>query len=240
MLKIIVIESSQTYPIFSQRNLREPNMKFLTTLFLAMVFSSISAKDYFDQAEDVTPLLPGMTIPAFTALTPTGEAVNFDPANLSKPFVLTFYRGGWCPYCNAHLGEMRTLEKQLIEMGFDVYFISPDQPSFLLESLKDQDLKTELQAESGHQLLSDASMAISKAFKIAFKVDDATVEKYKQWNIDLAKASGYDHHLLPAPAVFLVGKDGVIQFQYVNPDYKIRLAPSILFAVATDYLKRMP
>ncbi|VAW45222.1 hypothetical protein MNBD_GAMMA02-685 [hydrothermal vent metagenome] len=214
-------------------------MKLLTTLFLTMAFSSIiSAKDYFDQAEQVTPLLSGMTIPAFTALTPNGEQVVFDPANLSKPFVLTFYRGGWCPYCNTHLGEMRTMEKKLIEMGFDVFFISPDQPSFLLESLKDQDLKAELKAEAGHQLLSDASMEISKAFKIAFKVDDETAEKYKKWGIDLAKASGYNHHLLPAPAVFLVGKNGVIQFQYVNPDYKIRLAPSILHAVAADYLKR--
>ncbi len=214
-------------------------MKLLNTLVLALILTTpASAKDYFDQAEQVTPLLPGMSIPAFTAYTPEGKAIEFDPANLSKPFVLTFYRGGWCPYCNAHLGEMRTMEQKLIEMGFDVFFISPDQPSFLLESLKDQDLKAELKAEKGHQLLSDASMEISKAFRIAFKVEDETVEKYKQWGIDLAKSSGYDHHLLPAPAVFVVGKDGVIQFQYVNPDYKIRLAPEILHLVARDYLKR--
>jgi len=214
-------------------------MNKISTLVLSLFLTtSIQAKDYFDQAEQVTPLLPGMTIPAFTALTPAGKPVKFNPANLSKPFVLTFYRGGWCPYCNTHLGEMRTMEKKLLEMGFDVFFISPDQPSFLLESLKDQDLKAELKAEAGHQLLSDASMEISKAFKIAFKVDDETVEKYKKWNIDLEKTSGYNHHLLPAPATFLVGKDGVIQFQYVNPDYKIRLAPSILHAVALDYLKR--
>jgi len=213
--------------------------KILSLVFSLFAVTSIQAKDYFDQADDVTPLLPGMSIPAFTALNPQGETVNFDPANLSKPFVLTFYRGGWCPYCNAHLGEMRNMEKQLLEMGFDVYFISADQPSFLLESLKDQELKATLKAESGHQLLSDASMEVAKAFKIAFKVDDMTVEKYKQWNIDLEKASGHDHHLLPAPATFLVGKDGVIQFQYVNPNYKIRLAPSILHAAATDSLKRI-
>ncbi len=202
--------------------------------------SSIMSKDYFDDAESVTPLLPGMSIPMFTAYTPDGEKVTFDPENLTKPFVLTFYRGGWCPYCNSHLGEMRMVEKDLVEKGFDVFFISPDQPSFLLESLKDQKLKADLKAETKHQILSDASMEIAKAFKIAFKVEAKTVEKYKEWGIDLEKASGYDHHLLPAPAVFMVGTDGVIQFQYVNPDYKIRLAPSILLAAAKDYLKRMP
>ncbi|WP_162846776.1 peroxiredoxin-like family protein [Marinicella litoralis] len=210
-------------------------MKAFYLLIVGMISSfNTSAKDYFDDAEQVTPLLSGMTIPVFSALTPEGKTVTFDPENLNKPFVLTFYRGGWCPYCNAHLGEMREVEKELIAMGFDVFFISPDQPSFLIESLKDQDLK----ADMHYQLLSDASMEISKAFKIAFKVDDTTVEKYKKWNIDLEKASGHDHHLLPAPATFVVGKDGVIQFQYVNPDYKIRLAPEILQVVAKDYLKR--
>lgn len=210
-------------------------MKLLTTLLIAMSFSGIDAKEYFDQAEQVTPLLAGMSIPEFTAHTPEGKAIKFSADKIEKPFVLTFYRGGWCPYCNAQLGEMRTIEKELIDMGFDVYFISPDQPSFLKSSLKDKELRENID----YQLLSDASMEVAKAFKIAFKVDDETVEKYKKWNIDLEKASGFDHHLLPAPATFLVGKDGIIQFQYVNPDYKIRLAPTILRAAAKDYLKRV-
>ncbi len=216
-------------------------MKFVSITLMGLLFSaSVISKDYFDQAEDVTPLLPGMSIPSFSAKTPSGEVIKFDPEKIQKPFVLTFYRGGWCPYCNAHLGEMRMVEKDLVEKGFDVFFISPDQPSFLLESLKDQKLKADLTAETKHQLLSDASMEISKAFRIAFKVEPETVEKYKEWGIDLEKASGYDHHLLPAPATFVVGKDGIIQFQYVNPDYKIRLAPNILQSVAIDYLKRNP
>ncbi|MGJ8662254.1 MAG: peroxiredoxin-like family protein [Marinicella sp.] len=210
-------------------------MKFLTPMIVALLCSvQIQAKGYFDQADQVTPLLPGMSIPIFSAKTPAGETLEFHPDRLEKPFVLTFYRGGWCPYCNAQLGEMIEVEKELIEMGFDVFFISPDQPSFLLASMKDQELKEKID----YQILSDASMEISKAFKIAFKVDDETVEKYKKWNIDLEKASGYDHHLLPVPAIFVVGKNGVIQFQYVNPDYKIRLAPDILRSVANDYLKR--
>lgn len=220
-------------------------MKKITTLtttyliFLSLLFSfSVLSKNYFEQADQVTPLLPGMSIPAFTAKTPDGEIVNFDPDNIKKPFILTFYRGGWCPYCNAHLGEMRRIEKDLVEKGFELFFISPDQPSFLLSSLKDQQLKADLTAEKKHQILSDASMEVAKAFRIAFKVEPDMVKKYKQWGIDLEKASGFDHHLLPAPAIFVVGTDGIIQFQYVNPNYKIRLAPSILQSVANDYLKR--
>jgi peroxiredoxin len=210
-------------------------MKTFLPLMAGLLISlTAHTKDYVDQPEQVTPLLPGMSIPAFTAQRPTGETVSFNPDALQKPFVLTFYRGGWCPYCNTHLGEMRLAEKQLTELGFDVFFISPDQPSQLIKSLKDQQLKENI----SYQLLSDASMAVARAFRIAFKIPPETVGKYKNWGIDLEQASGFDHHLLPAPATFLVGKNGVIQFQYVNPDYKIRLAPEILLSAAKDYLKR--
>ena len=203
-------------------------------LLLAILPLFTYAKDYFQDATDVTPLLAGMSIPTFKAKNIEGKEITFSADSIKKPFVLTFYRGGWCPYCNAHLGEMRQVERQLKDMGFDVFFISPDQPNHLINSLKDHKLKKNID----YKLLSDSSMSVAKAFKIAFKVEDETVEKYKNWGIDLEKASGHKHHLLPAPATFLVGTDGVIQFQYVNPDYKIRLAPSILMAAAQDYLKR--
>ena len=112
--------------------------KYFYMMLLLTVTSVVSSKDYYDDANLVSPLLPGMTIPEFNGITPEGKTINFDPSNLDKPFVLTFYRGGWCPYCNAHLGEMREAEKQLVDLGFDVFFASPDQPSYLIESLKDK------------------------------------------------------------------------------------------------------
>ncbi|MCF6299605.1 MAG: AhpC/TSA family protein [Proteobacteria bacterium] len=199
------------------------------TLLCFQLFAEIPTN-----ANDVKPLLPGMKIPLIIAKNASGETITLDAENLDKPFVINFYRGGWCPYCNTHLSEMRHAEKALVKLGFDVFFVSPDKPEILTKSLKDKELKKDID----YQLLSDASMEISKAFGIAFKVNDAMVEKYKNWNIDLEIASGYDHHLLPAPSTYLVGENGVIQFQYTNPDYSIRLDPSILLAAAKSYLKR--
>ena len=56
------------------------------------------------------------------------------------------------------------------------------------------------------------------------------IEKYKGYGIDLDDASGGNHHLLPIPAVFLVGTDGVIKFTYANPDYKVRMDPQVLLS----------
>ncbi len=204
-------------------------MKILLTLLITF---NIWAQVPTD-ANDVKPLLPGMNIPDMHVLNVKGEAITISAKNLKKPFVITFYRGGWCPYCNAQLAQMRNAEKELLEMGFDVYFISPDKPEYLIESLKDKKLKKDI----SYTLLSDPSMQVAQDFGIAFKLDDKTVEKYKKWNIDLEKSSGYKHHYLPVPSTYLVSNKGIIQFQYSNPNYKVRLEPDLLLAAAKSYLK---
>jgi peroxiredoxin len=205
-------------------------MKFLL-LSILLTFNVLA--EVPTDANDVKPLLPGMSIPDMQVFNVKGEKVSLTANNLIKPFTLTFYRGGWCPYCNAQLAQMRHAEKELLALGFDVYFISPDKPEMLIESLKDKELKKDI----GYKLLSDPSMQVSQDFGIAFKVDDETVEKYKKWNIDLEKASGYDHHYLPVPSTYLVSEKDVIQFHYSNPNYAVRLDPELLVAAAKSYLK---
>ena len=110
----------------------------LFTSFLAIAGGS--REDIHASADQVQPLLAGMQAPDFTLRDVKGEDFEFVAAGLSKPVVLTFFRGGWCPYCNLHLSEMRKTEKQLKDMGFDIWFISIDKPEMLLESLDDPDI----------------------------------------------------------------------------------------------------
>lgn len=202
-------------------------------LLTLLIFSLTSIAQVPDNANDVKPLLPGMKIPDIQVFNVKGEKVTITAKNMKKPFVLTFYRGGWCPYCNAQLAQMRHAEKELLALGYDVYFITPDKPENLIESLKDKDLKKDI----SYTLLSDPSMQVAQDFGIAFRLDDKTVKKYKLWGIDLEKASGYDHHYLPVPSTYVVGKKGIIYFQYTNPNYKVRLDPDLLVAAAKSYLK---
>lgn len=179
--------------------------------------------------KDVKPLTVGARAPAFAARTVQGEPFRFDPGSLQQPVLLIFYRGGWCPYCNAHLGQLRTVEPKLVGMGYEVLFLSADRPELLRSSLKEKDLP--------YTILSDAEMHAARAFGTAFRVDDATVQRYKEWNIDLEKASGQTHHELPVPAVFIVDRGGIIRFAHWNPDYKVRLNPEELLTAATAVLE---
>jgi len=198
----------------------------LIPLLLLIAQSMPSHAEIFSSAEDVRPLLPGMSAPAFRVADVEGDEIEVDASALDKPVVLTFYRGGWCPYCNMHLAELRTAEAELRGMGFDVWFVSPDSPEFLSQGDD---------SEYGYELYSDPGMNAAQAFGVAFRVDQATYERYLGFGMDLNERSGDDHRALPAPATFIIGSDGTIQFGYVNPDYKVRLAPEVLLAAARAY-----
>lgn len=194
---------------------------------LAAVAPTVAAEPreaIHQRAEDVQPLLPGMKAPAFDVRDAAGQPVAFDPDHLSDPVILTFFRGGWCPYCNLHLAELRHVESDLRTMGFKLWFVSIDRPELLYDSLQNPDI--------GYTILSDADIEATRAFGVAFRVDDETVEQYKGFGVDLEAVSGERHHVLPAPSTFIIGSDGVIRFAYTNPNYKVRLHPSILMAAA--------
>lgn len=164
-----------------------------------------------------TPLKVGDAVPDVTLRTEDDKEISLRKLVSEKPTVLIFYRGGWCPFCNRHLQSLAGIEDDLNKAGAQLDAISMDQPSKLKATPDREKLR--------YHLLSDSEAAAAKAFGIAFKVDDATVAKYKTYGINLDAASGKDHHILPHPAVFIANTNGVIRFAHVNPDYKVRLEP---------------
>ncbi len=208
--------------------LRKYSIYFFSVLTFVLLISTFStAQDYAMSAEEVNPVLISSTIPDVSVKNTDGENLNLRDIVKDQPTIFVFYRGGWCPYCNSHLADLKKIEDDLAKEGYKVFAISADRPELLKKTMDKNELT--------YTLLSDAPMTAAKAFGIAFKMDDKTVERYKSYDIDIEKDSGYDHHLLPAPAVFLVDQEGTIKFSYVNPNYKERIDGGILLAAAKAF-----
>ncbi len=205
-------------------------MKRLICLYVAicgiLFFASVVGMDVPDDANDIEPLTVGQSAPRFTVYHADGRPYVFDPRMLEKPVVLIAYRGGWCPYCNMHLKELRDAEPRLLEMGFEVIFLSTDRPEILYASLFDW------AKDINYTLLSDSKMEASKALGIAFRMEESDYERLKSLGIDMEKTTGETHHMLPVPAVFIIDTRGVIRFAYTNPDYKVRLEAEHILAAA--------
>ncbi len=200
-------------------------MKFLFVgLFFTLQSASVMAKSIATEANAVNPLLNGMQIPAVTLHYPDGTPVSLAALTMQKPTIVMFYRGGWCPYCNQQFAELQSVEKDLIALGYQILAVSPQTP----DALQSQALETEMMVTQ----LSDVELAAIREFGVGFYVDDKTAERYKTYNIELTKDTT-GTPVLPAPAVFIVDKQGLVQFSYVNPDFKVRPSAALIKSVAT-------
>jgi len=168
-----------------------------------------------DTAEATQPLDAGESIPVVSVKDASGQPVALKTLHQDRPVVLVFFRGGWCPICTRHTRELIKIYPEIKAMGADLVGISPDSPM----SSKANVAKNAIP----FQVLSDADVAATKAFGLAFEVDPTTLERYKGFGIDLEKASGFSHHALPIPAVYIVRPTGVIAFAHSDPNYRKRL-----------------
>jgi len=128
------------------------------------------------------------------------------------------------------LGELREIDVQLDELGYRIIAVSADSPAKLRESLDKHELT--------YTLLSDSTMAGARAFGLAFQETEEGTEALKKHGLDIEAASGMTHHILPVPAAFVLGTDGKIRYQYVNPDYTTRISADVLLAAAKAALER--
>jgi peroxiredoxin len=173
-------------------------------------------------ATTVRPLLVGSPAADAPLRTLDGTDTTLRAVLAGKPTLLVFYRGGWCPFCNLQLAEMRHLAPDLEQHGVQLVAVSPDRPEVLSQTLDQGDID--------FQLLSDSKAELMQAYGIAFTVDADTRTRLGEYGIDLAQASGEAHHALPVPSVFLIDAAGTVQFSYVNPDYRTRVPLRIVRA----------
>ena len=105
-------------------------------------------------AAEAKPLQAGAPAPYFVVKNVRGDTVPFDPRKLERPAIIITFRGGWCPYCNMHLSELRYVLPEISELGIDVWFLSGDRPEVLYSGLQAE--TREDIAGLDYQVFSDA------------------------------------------------------------------------------------
>jgi len=191
------------------------------------IFAQSSAcKDVPTTATAARPKQQGDKAPDATVRDSAGREIRLFDVFTSAPTVLIFFRGGWCPYCNTHLGKLATIEDELKQAGYQVVAITPDAPEKLAADAA--------KAKVGYTLLSDSQAEAICSYGLAFRVAPDVVSLYKdKYKIDLEQWSGGEtHHILPVPAAYVIGRDATIKFAFSDPDYKKRVNEQELLAAA--------
>jgi peroxiredoxin len=165
----------------------------------------------------------GDVAPEFRLNDSDGKPVSSRELLAKGPLVVSFYRGVWCPYCNMELQALQAALPEIAGRGASLVAISPQTAANSRKSQRDNKL--------GFPILSDTKSEVANAFGIRFALQDELIELYKTFRNDLPAFNDDPSWVLPMPARFVIGTDGIIAYAEVNPDYTQRPDPSELLPV---------
>ena len=163
----------------------------------------------------------GDEAPRFELPTATGNTFSLTSVLANGPAVVTFYRGGWCPYCNIQLRSYQQHLEQFRELGAELIAISPETPDVTADS-------EEAKSYDFH-VLSDAGNEAADAFGIRYRLPDELIGFF-EGRLDLAERNGDGSWTLPLGATYVIDAEGTIRYAFVSADYRERAEPADILA----------
>lgn len=164
----------------------------------------------------------GTIAPDFTLVNQTGQAITLSDLLRSSRAVITFYRGGWCPYCNIQLRAYRAILPQLGALNAQLVAISPQLP--------DASRSTAETNELTFNVLSDVGNIVARRFGLVYALPEEIREALRANDKALPTINGDASWELPVPATFVIDKDGRSLLSHIDVDYRNRLEPDAIVA----------
>jgi peroxiredoxin len=172
----------------------------------------------------------GAKAPDFELGGARGERVRLSELLREGPVILSWYRGGWCPYCNLQLHAYQEVLADIRAQGAQLVALSPELPEHGLETARKNALS--------FPVLSDVRGAAARAYGLSFAIPAEQAAQWKEWGLDLAARHGEEAWTLPVPATFVVDREGIVRYAFVETDYRKRAEPSELLRVLAALPKK--
>jgi peroxiredoxin len=158
---------------------------------------------------------PGEPMPPFHLPDQDGHLVSLQRLLADGPVAVTFHRGHWCPYCRININALSRTHHEVARGGGQIVAIMPDR------QLYSSELKAG--AEIPFAILTDMDNGYAMSLNLAIWVG-IEMERIIAHRHNLAEFQGNSSWMLPIPATFVVGTDGIIKARFVDPDYRKRMA----------------
>lgn len=163
----------------------------------------------------------GDKAPVFTLDNATGEPVSLEDYLSQGPVILTWYRGGWCPYCNITLHYLQEYLPQFKAAGANLLALTPELP--------DSSLSTSEKNELEFAVLSDLHNGIAKEYGIVFTLIEGVADAYQN-GFGLHEYNGDESNELPLAATYVIDQEGIVRWAFLHKDYRNRAEPEDILA----------
>jgi peroxiredoxin len=164
----------------------------------------------------------GEPMPSFLLPDEQGRLVRLEDILGQGPVALAFNRGHWCPYCRINVDALARAEEEVAAEHRHIAAIVPDRQKFAMWLKSD--------AKAPFPVLTDMDNGYAMTLGLAFYVGDELKHLMVSSGWDPSVSQGTDNWMLPIPATFIVGTDGIIRARFVDPDYRMRVAIEDLLA----------
>jgi peroxiredoxin len=134
---------------------------------------------------------------------------------------VTFHRGHWCPYCRINIIALAQAHGEIAREGGQIVAIMPDRQKFVAE------LRS--QSNVPFPILTDMDNGYALSLNLTIWVG-AEMQKLMEQRQDLPTFQGNSTWMLPIPATFVVGRDGLIRERFIDPDYRKPMAIADMLA----------
>ena len=164
----------------------------------------------------------GDVAPDFTLPNTAGDPVSLQETLRRGPVVLSFYRGGWCPFCNLELHALQARLPEIRALGATLIGISPETPDKAMAAIDEHQLEFEV--------LSDIGNETARQYGLLFTVYEEMRPLYLKWGLDVPASNGDYSWELPVPATYIIDRNGVVAAAHVDKDYTKRMEPDTVLA----------
>ncbi|MFI4913255.1 MAG: peroxiredoxin-like family protein [Sedimentisphaeraceae bacterium JB056] len=171
----------------------------------------------------------GQIAPDFELTNASGKAVRLSKMLKKGPVVLTWYRGGWCPYCNLTLHALQEELPNIQMQGASLLALTPELP--------DQSMSTAEKNELQFEVLSDINNNVAREYGIVYKLTDEVAAIYEE-KFGLSTYNGNDSNELPLAATYIINQKGEIIYAFLDTDYQKRAEPSEITAKLKTFRKQ--
>jgi peroxiredoxin len=163
---------------------------------------------------------PGDPMPPFMLPDDFGRLVSLTTLIRKGPVAVMFFRGHWCPYCRLNVHAVSQAMDRINAMGAQVVAIMPE--------LQEYAEKFKAEAGAPFPVLTDLDNGYALSLNLAIWLGGEIRELLSYQ--DLASYHGNDGWVLPIPATFVVGRDGLVKARFVDPDFRRRMEVDDLLA----------
>ena len=155
----------------------------------------------------------GEAMPPFILPDVTGKLITLAELVADGPVAIALHRGHWCHFCRMNAIALGEAQARVAAAGGRIVAIAPDRRRYSAEMLE----------EAGIMVLTDIDNAYALSLNLAVWIGDELRELLTKAGFDLPEYHDNQDWILPAPATFVVGSDGVIATRFVDPDYRQRM-----------------